>query len=78
MLNTVLSSMPDYFLTVFASKKWAVKRMDKIRRGFLWKGSDDAKGGHCLVRWAKVKRPKTLGGLGVLDLNMFIHALRLR
>ncbi|CAN6334617.1 unnamed protein product, partial [Urochloa humidicola] len=33
---------------------------------------------HCLVRWINVKRPKKLGGLGVLDLGFFSRALRLR
>jgi hypothetical protein len=59
-------------------KKWAVKKIDKIRRGFLWKGSEDVKGGHCLVRWAKIQKPKQLGGLGILDLELFGRALRLR
>jgi mannosylglycoprotein endo-beta-mannosidase len=78
LLNTVLSSMPTYFLTAFTPKMWFIKRVDKIIRGFLWKGDENASGGHNLVRWANVKRPKKLGGLGVLDLDLFSCALRLR
>jgi mannosylglycoprotein endo-beta-mannosidase len=78
LLNTVLSSIPTYFLTVFVAKKWAIRKLDKIRRGFLWRGAEEAKGGHCLVQWAKVQKPKKLGGLGVLDLEFFGRSLRLR
>jgi mannosylglycoprotein endo-beta-mannosidase len=77
LVNSVLSSMPTYFLTIFAIKKWAFNKLDRIRRGFLWKGTS-AGGEHCLVRWTKVKRPKCFGGLGILDLERFSVALRLR
>jgi hypothetical protein len=78
ILNMVLSSLPTYFLTVFAPKKWAIKKIDKLCRGFLWKGSEVASGGHCLVRWSNVQKPKEVGGLGVLDLERFSRALRIR
>ena len=78
LVRSVLSSVPTYFLTVFTLQKWAFKQIDKIRRSFLWKGDAEAGGGHCLVQWARVKKPKKLGGPGVLDLEMFSRALRLR
>lgn len=78
LLNSSLSTIPTYFLILFAPKKWVLKRINKIRRGFLWKGSEDASGGHCLVRWKKIQRPKDLGGLGVLNLEFFSRALCLR
>lgn len=78
LLNSVLSSMPVYFLSVFAPPKWLLKKVDRIRRGFLWKGTESANGGHCLVRWTNVQKPEDFGRLGVLDLERFSRALRLR
>jgi hypothetical protein len=63
LVNAVLTSIPVHFRSVFALKKWAIKKIDKVQRSFLWKGAADANGGHCLVRWAKTSRPKKLVGL---------------
>ncbi|KAG2576022.1 hypothetical protein PVAP13_6NG036500 [Panicum virgatum] len=57
--------MPIYHLTILPLAKWARKKIDKIRQSFLWKGEDNAHGGHYLVNWPTVSRPKDLRGLGV-------------
>ena len=67
-----------YCITVFPLAVWARKKIDKIRRSFLWKGEGNANGGHCLVNWPTVCMPKDLGDMGVPDLERFGRALRLR
>lgn len=42
LVNSVLKSVPIHFLMVFALKKWAIKKIDRIRRSFLWKGAAEA------------------------------------
>jgi hypothetical protein len=49
---------------------WFIKAVDKIRRGYFWKGRMDAKGGRYLMAWPKVTRPKELGGLGIANLQV--------
>jgi len=56
LINTVLTSLPTYHLTVFSLQKWAIKKIDKLRRGFLWKGEESVNGGHCLVQWTRCQR----------------------
>jgi hypothetical protein len=76
--NSVLTSIPVYHMTSFPLSKWAIKRIDRIWRNFLWKGCDDPRKGNCPVSWARACRAKHLGGLGIKDLARFNRALRLR
>lgn len=69
LVNSVLSAGSIYHMTAFPLKKWAIKCIDKIRRSFLWKGSENANGGHYLVNWRRVARPKQLGGLEYITWN---------
>lgn len=80
MIKSVLSSVPIHFLTALPAPKWVLKRIDKIRRAFQWKGEEpeNVKLGASLVSWHIVCRPKELGGRGILDLEKFTSALRLR
>jgi hypothetical protein len=73
-----LTSFLTYFLTCFFLAPWAIKKIDKIRRSFLWKGNEEAKGEHCLVNWKTICTLNFFGGLGIKYLTLFGRALRLR
>jgi hypothetical protein len=49
LINSMLYAMVLYHMTVFPLSKWAIKKINKIRRNFLWHGSDEARGGNCLM-----------------------------
>jgi hypothetical protein len=77
-VQSVLTRMLIYLLMAVDFPTWALKAIDKIRRGFLCRGRKDALGGHYLVAWLKVCRPKELGGLGISDLKTLGWSLKMR
>ena len=78
LVKFVLSAMPTFQLLTIEMPKWLEKRLDKLRRAFLWSGSDKASGGKCLVRWHTVCSPREFGGLGIVSFQQQRRALNLR
>ena len=55
LINSVLTSITTYFMTIFQPSKWGFKRFDKIGRSFLWSGDEEARELNLLL-------PKQFGG----------------
>lgn len=78
LVNSKLSAMPIFHMMALDLPPSFFKCVDKLRRGFFWRGIEDAKGGCCLVAWHIVCLSKPYGGLGVLNLRLMNQALRMR
>lgn len=78
LIKAVLSAASIHHLIAVQCPKWVYKAIAKILRGFMWKGHNDMQGGHCVVSWARVCRPRELGGLGIHNLEMLGWALQMR
>jgi len=74
----VLSLLPVYLLSVLKAPKDILDELDKARKKFLWAGDMTLTRGKCKVNWTKCGMPKENGGLGILNLERFARALRLR
>ncbi|KAJ0744136.1 putative RNA-directed DNA polymerase [Helianthus annuus] len=77
LAKSVLGALPAYFLSLFAAPKGVIKKLEKIRREFLW-GKTSA--GHKLrwVRWSLLLKAKKLGGMGVGSIQSFNQAMLIK
>lgn len=69
LINSVLSSIPAYWMSFFYFPMWVIKRIDKIRRAFFWSGKNKVSGIKCLSKWENLCRSKEQGGIGIINLH---------
>jgi hypothetical protein len=77
-LNSKLAATPIYHMLSLDLPPWFFGTINKLLRGFFWSATTEARKGHCVVAWNAVCAPKDLGGLGIKNLNLLNHALRMR
>lgn len=70
LINAVLSNLPVYFLSPVIAPKSVLKKLTRIQRLFLWGGSEDMNK-ISWMKWDVVCKPKSKGGLGVRNLEVF-------
>ncbi|XP_062093314.1 uncharacterized protein LOC133799310 [Humulus lupulus] len=68
LIQSILSSIPVYYLLLFRIPKGVVEVLEKLMRDFLWEGADHAKSDH-LVSWKEVCKSRDHGGLGIGNLE---------
>jgi hypothetical protein len=78
LVQSVLSAIAIFHLLSLEPPPWVFKAIDKIRRAFLWKGTNTIAGGKCSVNWKTVCQPKSVGGLGILNLEFMSTAFQVR
>jgi hypothetical protein len=79
LLNSVISTIPLYYITLFKIPCWVLIKIDHIRKRFLWAGSDITSRKYHLVRWEVICRLKEFGGWGGAEsrIHEYIFSLQM-
>lgn len=75
LLNSVLTLIPTYWMSMFQLPFWVVKEIDKIQRDFLRKCPNLGPKGFHLVEWKKIFRQQEMREWEILNLHIFNKAL---
>nr|KAJ0224075.1 hypothetical protein LSAT_V11C200069590 [Lactuca sativa] len=68
LAKAVLGSLPTFYFSLFVAPTGVIKKLENIRRRFLWGGTDEKKRINW-VAWQSVTAPKEIGGLGMGSLR---------
>lgn len=77
LIKTVIAGITNFWCSSFVLPKACVKRINSLCGVFLWKGNIEVPP-QARVAWATVTKPKSEGGLGVIDLAQWNKATCLK
>lgn len=70
LLNSVITAIPLYWLSIYKMPVLIRNTIDKIRRKFVWSGSTSTlRKKYHLIKWDHLCLGKVQGGLGILNLE---------
>jgi hypothetical protein len=78
MVNSGLSSLPTFYITIIKLPPTIRRMIDNYRKYCFWRGTDLSDKKPPLVAWSLATRPKKEGGLGILNLQTQNDALLLK
>ncbi|KAL9671726.1 hypothetical protein QQ045_009297 [Rhodiola kirilowii] len=64
LVKAALSNLPVYYASLFKMPVQVVAQLERMQRRFLWGSSVKGRKIH-YVKWEKLQRPKSCGGLGI-------------
>jgi hypothetical protein len=69
LINSVLSSLPMFMMSFFIIPKSVLEKLDYYISRFLWQ-CDEHKKKYRLAKWSILHKPKSVGGMGIIDLDI--------
>ena len=75
LLKTVAQAMPNYTMSVFLSPLGVCHEIENMFNSLWWKNTGNEGKGISWMRWERICKPKSVGGLGFKKLHEFNLAL---
>jgi hypothetical protein len=70
MVNSSISPIITYTMCSIKLPIGVIENIDRARKQCLWRGNVEKKRGGNLATWPMVQKPKSKGGLGVINLRL--------
>jgi hypothetical protein len=78
LVNSVFSALPTFYMCSIKLPPQVIKQIDIFRKHCLWSKGDIDRRGNCLAAWDIACKPKTQGGLGIIDIQRHNDALLMK